>query len=71
MAKLAGGLTISQRAQIRKMGFPYQTREFPTHEDADEWGLAGSLSGLRVRAIEVRAVFCTYTLRAYSPFWLH
>jgi integrase len=45
MAKTARGLTISQRpngawrAQIRKVGFPYESRDFLTHEDADAWGL--------------------------------
>ena len=45
MAKAARGLTISQRengswrAQIRKKGFPYESRDFLTHEEADEWGL--------------------------------
>jgi integrase len=44
MAKIAKGLTISRRkngshrAQIRKVGFPYQSKDFLTHRDADEWG---------------------------------
>jgi hypothetical protein len=45
MASTAKGLTIAQRpngswrAQIRKVGFPYESRDFLTHEQADEWGL--------------------------------
>jgi hypothetical protein len=45
MAKKGSGLTITQRsnaswrAQIRKAGFPYESRDFLTHEEADEWGL--------------------------------
>lgn len=45
MAKAAKGLTITQRpngswrAQIRKTGYPYESRDFLTHDAADEWGL--------------------------------
>lgn len=45
MAKKGSGLTITQRAngswraQIRKAGFPYESRDFLTHEEADSWGL--------------------------------
>ncbi|HVW92613.1 MAG TPA: hypothetical protein VHB74_08395, partial [Devosia sp.] len=45
LAKKGSGLTITQRsngswrAQIRKTGFPYESREFLSHEDADAWGL--------------------------------
>jgi hypothetical protein len=46
MPKAAKGLTISRRsngsfrAQIRKVGFPYQTKDFLTLRDADAWGMA-------------------------------
>jgi len=45
MARKGTGLSISQRAngswraQIRKKGFPQESRDFLTHEAADEWGL--------------------------------
>lgn len=45
MAKKGSGLTIAQRpngawrAQIRKAGYPYQSKDFLTHEEADSWGL--------------------------------
>lgn len=45
MARKGSGLTIVQRtngswrAQIRKVGFPYESKDFLTHEAADEWGL--------------------------------
>jgi len=45
MAKKGSGLTLSQRAngswraQIRKSGFPYESRDFLSHAEADEWGL--------------------------------
>lgn len=45
MAKKAKGLTITQRpngswrAQIRKVGFPYESRDFLTHDEADDWGM--------------------------------
>jgi integrase len=45
MAKKGSGLTIVQRpngswrAQIRKAGFPYESKDFLSHEEADEWGL--------------------------------
>lgn len=45
MAKKGSGLTIAQRpngswrAQIRKIGFPYESKDFLSHEAADEWGL--------------------------------
>ncbi len=45
MAKKGSGLTIVQRpngswrAQIRKVGFPYESKDFLSHEAADEWGL--------------------------------
>jgi len=46
MPKAAKGLTISRRsngsyrAQIRKVGFPYQSKDFLTLLDADAWGMA-------------------------------
>jgi len=46
MPKAAKGLTISRRsngfyrAQIRKVGFPYQSKDFLTLRDADAWGMA-------------------------------
>lgn len=45
MAKTAKGLTIFQRpngswkAQIRKIGFPHESRDFLTYADADDWGM--------------------------------
>jgi hypothetical protein len=45
MAKKAKGLTIIQRpngswrAQIRKIGFPYESRDFLSHDEADDWGM--------------------------------
>lgn len=45
MAKKGSGLTIIQRpngswrAQIRKVGFPYESKDFLSHDAADEWGL--------------------------------
>ena len=46
MPKAAKGLTISRRsngsyrAQIRKVGFPYQSKDFLTLREADAWGMA-------------------------------
>ncbi len=46
MAKLGKGVGIVQRqngswrVQIRKKGFPYQTRDFLSHAEADEWAIA-------------------------------
>jgi len=46
MAKTAKGLSVTRRpnnswrAQIRKGGYPYQSRDFPTHREADERGMA-------------------------------
>jgi hypothetical protein len=46
MPKAAKGLTISRRsngsyrAQIRKAGFPYQSKDFLTLREADAWGMA-------------------------------
>lgn len=46
MAKLGKGVSIVQRengswrVQIRKKGFPYQTRDFLSHAEADEWAIA-------------------------------
>lgn len=45
MAKLAKGATVTQRAngswrvQIRKVGFPYESRDFLTHDEADDWAM--------------------------------
>ena len=45
MARKGTGLSIHQRkngswrAQIRKVGFPNESKDFLTHEAADEWGL--------------------------------
>jgi hypothetical protein len=46
MAKLGKGVSIVQRenggwrVQIRRKGFPYQTRVFLSHIEADEWAIA-------------------------------
>ena len=45
MAKTARGLTVSQRkngswrAQIRKLGYAPESRDFLSHAEADAWGL--------------------------------
>jgi integrase len=61
MAKIAKGLTINQRkngawrAQIRRVGYPHESKDFLTRSAANEWGI-GRLSdiGIAPRLIDTR-----------------
>jgi integrase len=61
MAKIAKGLTINQRkngswrAQIRRVGYPHESKDFLTRADASEWGIRRLADiGIAPRLIDTR-----------------